>query len=110
MSIIFQLTYRGENGSAVHFVQEMERSGIARAIRQSPGNLSYDYYRSHQDPEVVLLVDEWENQAALDAHHHSDTMAKIIALREKYKLRMTARRLLSDDQHFSDKDRSFIRE
>lgn len=110
MSIVFQLTYRGENGSAVHFVQEMESTGIAQSIRQSSGNISYDYYLSHQDPEVVLLVDEWENQAALDAHHQSDNMARIMALREKYHLKMTAKRLISDDQNFSDDDRKFIRE
>lgn len=110
MSLTFLLTYRGENGGAVQFVREMETSGIAETIRQRSGNLRYEYFISHADPEVVLLVDSWADQPALDAHHASPEMAQIIALRERYDLSMTAERLVSDEVNFSAHDRSFIRE
>lgn len=110
MSLTFLLSYTGKNGGAAQFVAEMEGSGIAPLIRQRDGNLRYDYFTAIKDPETVLLVDSWADQAALDAHHASPQMAEIMALREKYDLHMTAQRLQSDEDGWSDHDRSFIRE
>ncbi|MFC3929079.1 putative quinol monooxygenase [Streptococcus caprae] len=110
MSITFLLTYTGKAGAAQAFVQEMESSGITAVIRSREGNLRYDYYVSHADSNTVLLVDSWASQEALDIHHASPEMEKIVALREKYDLRMTAERLVSDDDNFSAHDRSFIRD
>ncbi len=36
------------------------------------------------DPETVLLIDIWESQEAVDAHHASPMMATIANLRDKY--------------------------
>lgn len=110
MSLTFLLTYTGQNGSALAFIQEMEEQGIAAIIRNRTGNLRYGYFISHADPETVLLVDSWADQEALDSHHASPEMARIIALRDKYDLKMTAERLVSDEANFSAHDRSFIRD
>ena len=67
MAIVMNLTYTGENGSALAFVREMEESGVAPAIRAEAGNLRYDYFQSLSDPETVLLIDAWESQDFLDA-------------------------------------------
>lgn len=110
MSLTFLLTYTGQGENAQLFVDEMEASGIAPLIRSREGNLGYDYFIAHAHPETVLLVDSWTDQAALDQHHASPQMSEIMALREKYDLRMTAQRLVSDDENFSAHDRSFIRD
>ncbi|MBQ0064394.1 MAG: antibiotic biosynthesis monooxygenase [Firmicutes bacterium] len=107
MSITVHLFYKGENGNAQKFAQEMESSGVAEAIRQEPGNLRYDYFISMKDPETVLLVDSWENQEAIDIHHDSPMMAQLGALREKYDLHMEAERFVEDS--FTAHDTSFIR-
>ena len=39
--ITVNLYYRGTNGSAGAFAEEMEASGIAEQIRKEPGNLRY---------------------------------------------------------------------
>ena len=95
--ITVNLYYTGTNGSARAFAAEMERSGIADAIRAEPGNLRYRYFVPLDDPETVLLIDSWTDQAAIDAHHASPMMAKLAALREKYDLHMTAERYVSED-------------
>ena len=48
------------------------------------------------DPETVLLVDSWRDQAAIDAHHKTEVMARIAQLREKYRLRMRVERYLPE--------------
>ncbi len=104
--ITVNLYYKGSNGSARAFAEEMERSGIADDIRREPGNLRYQYFLPLNDPETVLLIDSWTNQAAIDAHHASPMMAKLAALREKYDLHMTAERFVSEDLGTDDR---FIR-
>ena len=55
--ITVNLYYRGENGNARRFAEEMEASGIAESIRKEPGNLRYQYFLPLDDPETVLLID-----------------------------------------------------
>ena len=62
------------------------------------------------DPESVLLIDCWQDQAALDRHHASPMMEKIRILREKYDLHMKVERYLSDGAGVPDTDKQFIRE
>ena len=82
--------------------------GAADAIRAEEGNLVYRYYYPADDPECVLLVDRWRDQAALDAHHASPMMARIVEFRDKYNLHMRVERFA--DLAGDDGDKSFIRE
>lgn len=109
MSIIVNLRYTGKNGSAKAFAEEMTKSGTVEAIRKENGNLRYEYYLSFDDPETVLLIDEWKDQAAIDRHHASPMMQKIAELREKFDLHMTVERYVSDAGGVPDKDEQFIR-
>lgn len=107
MAITVNLRYTGKGGAARKFAEEMTSSGTVAAIRAESGNLRYEYYQPLDDPETVLLIDSWENQAAIDAHHASPMMATITALREKYDLHMTVERYVSAETPESE-DR-FIR-
>ena len=107
MAITVNLRYNGKNGNARKFADEMTASGTVAAIRAEAGNLRYEYYQSLDDPETVLLIDSWENQAAIDEHHASPMMATIAVLREKYDLHMTVERFISAETPESE-DR-FIR-
>ncbi len=84
MSIIINIKYIGKN--AKDFANEMIKSGIVDEIRKENGNLRYEYYLPLNDNNFVLLIDEWESQEALDIHHNSSIMERIIKLREKYDL------------------------
>jgi quinol monooxygenase YgiN len=106
MSITVNLYYTGTNCSARKFAEEMEASGTADAIRAEEGNLRYEYFFPMNDPETVLLIDSWRDQAAINAHHASPMMGTIAALREKYDLHMKVERFVSDD---GPADESFIR-
>ena len=109
MSIAMNLYYTGHGGSARRFVSEMEENGTAAAIRSEDGNERYEYFISTSDPETVLLVDIWRDQAALDAHHASPMMATIAQLREKHDLHMRAERYLSDESGIPAGDESHLR-
>lgn len=110
MAITVHLYYTGTNGSAKRFAEEMERSGTADLIRKEEGNLRYEYFFPMNDPETVLLIDSWNDQAAIDQHHQSEMMEIIAELRERYDLHMKAERYILDDGGMSETDKKFIRE
>ena len=105
--ITVNLYYTGTNGAARRFAEEMESSGTTDLIRREEGNLRYQYFQPLDDPETVLLIDSWADQAALDRHHASPMMATIAALREKYDLHMTAERFVSEET--PESENRFIR-
>ena len=109
MSITVNLYYKGTNGSARAFAEEMEARGIADAIRAEEGNERYEYFIPMNDAETVLLIDSWKDQESLDKHHASSMMNEIAKLREKYDLHMSVERYISDSEGVPDKDRAFIR-
>ena len=100
------ICYKGENGSARKFVEEMISSGVVEAIKNEEGNLRYDYFFPVNDDETVLLVDSWTNQEALDKHHKLPLMDTIKKLREKYDLHVVVEKyqLINDK-----KDEEYIR-
>ncbi|MBQ9200403.1 MAG: antibiotic biosynthesis monooxygenase [Lachnospiraceae bacterium] len=105
--ITVNLYYTGKNGNARKFAEEMESSKTADMIRAEKGNVRYEYFYPMNDPETVLLIDAWESQEAIDAHHASPMMQTIAKLREKYDLHMKVERYVSDDMPKSDE--RFIR-
>ena len=88
MSFTVNIYYTGKNGSAKEIAREMTESGLVNKIRAEEGNERYEYFFPLDDPETVLLIDRWRDQQALDAHHKSEMMEEIAALRKKYALRM----------------------
>ena len=107
--ITVNLYYTGTNGSARAFAEEMVQSGTVAAIRAEDGNVRYEYFFPMDDPETVLLIDQWRDQAAIDAHHVSPMMGQIAALREKYDLHMKVERFVSADSALTEKDMKFIK-
>lgn len=110
MAITINIYYKGENGNAKKFAEEMISSGVVNEILAEEGNLKYEYFFPMNNSEMVLLIDSWENQSALDKHHQSSIMQRIIELREKYDLHMKVERYISDIAGIPDQDIQFIKE
>ena len=98
MSITVNIYYTGKNGSARAFAEEMTSSGLVDKIRKEDGNQKYEYFFPMDDPETVLLIDRWRDQAAIDFHHKTEMMKEIAALREKYHLKMKVERYLKESE------------
>ena len=96
MAITVNLYYTGKDGAARRFAEEMVATGVVAEVRAEEGNLRYEYFFPMDDPETVLLIDQWRDQAALDFHHKSTMMAKIAALRDKYHLRLRVERYIQE--------------
>lgn len=110
MAIAINIYYYGKNGSARKFAEEMTNSGIVEEIRAEKGNIKYEYFLPMNDTETVLLIDCWQDQEALDQHHASAMMNRILELRLKYDLSMKVERYIIDENGIPETDRKFIKE
>ncbi len=108
MSITINIYYTGENGNARRFADEMIKSGTVEKIRSEEGNLRYEYFQPLDQPQTVLLIDQWTNQSAIDVHHASPMMQTIAQLREKYGLKMKVERFISDEGGIPQSDNKYI--
>ena len=98
MSITVNIYYTGKDDNAKKFAEEMVSSGLVDAVRAEEGNERYAYFFPMDDPQTVLLIDRWRDQAALDIHHKTEMMQKIAALREKYHLKMRVERFVDEQE------------
>ena len=94
MSLTVNIYYTGKDGSARKFTEEMVSSGLVERIRGEEGNEKYAYFFPAEDPETVLLIDRWRDQAALDVHHKTPMMEQIAAHLTKYQLKMRVERFV----------------
>ena len=59
------------------FIEKVKESGVLDAIRAEDGCHRYDYYLSEKDPNVLLLIEQWETKEHQQIHltqPHMDTL------------------------------------
>lgn len=83
-TIVLNVEYTMKPGGSLAFVQELADAGILQAIRTREGCLKYDYYRSLDDEEKLLLVEWWADEDTLRAHQSSDYFPKLKVIKDKY--------------------------
>lgn len=59
MSIVVNIYYSGQGGTARAFAEEMVATKLVDEIRKEEGCLRYEYFFPMDDRETVLLIDEW---------------------------------------------------
>lgn len=78
--IVARITGRAETAEALESVL----TALVGATRAEPGCLSYELCRSRSDPAEFVFVEEWTNDAAVDAHmttaHVQDAFSKAQSL------------------------------
>ena len=62
--VIARITAKPETEDKVKSVL----SSLVEPTHQEPGCLHYELLQNYQDPSEFVLIEEWENQAALDSH------------------------------------------
>lgn len=113
MSMMVTIRYSGKRNAAVDFAKEMVESGTLEKIRAEKGNLRYEYFvplfdGSGNGEKTVLLIEQWENRAAIEAHQASHIMETIAELREKHDIRRSIEFVVSDGD-VPKNDESFIK-
>lgn len=90
MQIVEQIRFYGRAEQLKQMVEALMDSGDLAKIRQEKGCLYFDFFRSVEREDELLLAEKWESAQALSAHHQSPMMDNLRALLQKYGFQMQA--------------------
>ena len=66
MAVRLVITTYAKPGKGTELARAM--ADRCRAVQQEPGCLQYEVFQSALDPDTLILLELWTDQAALDAH------------------------------------------
>ena len=66
------------------FLQKMKDTGILAAIRAEDGCHLYDYYLSDENPNEILLLEQWESKQHQQIHMTQPHMADLRTFQDDY--------------------------
>lgn len=84
------VTYKTLPGKAEAFYRAVTESGVAAGVRQEPGNHGYSFYLPLDEEDTLVLIEQWENEAAADAHAFTDNVKKMGTIKPDYVLETKA--------------------
>lgn len=64
---------------------------LVRETRKESGCISYELLQQSDNPGELMLVEEWESQAHLDAHTHTDHFVRLVAALDRLEKAAPAR-------------------
>ena len=84
MNIVLCVSYKAKPGMREAFLQEIESPEIQQKVEREEGCIRYEYYRSVQDEDELLLVEKWESEEHQAEHVKQPHMAALRELKEQY--------------------------
>lgn len=71
-------------GKREAYVERVKAEGILAAIRAEDGCVKYDYYFSQEDPNEILLIEQWESKQHQQVHLTQPHMDALRAMKATY--------------------------
>jgi len=75
MPLTIIATIKAKAGKAEQMQQDL--TGLIAPTRTESGCITFDLLLDNQDPSMFVLYENWENQAALDAHFQQPYVQKV---------------------------------
>lgn len=66
------------------FVEKMRDTGILEEIRAENGCLKYDYYYAEENPNELLLIEQWESKEHQQVHLTQPHMGRMREFKDEY--------------------------
>ena len=75
------VTYTAKPGRREEFVSRVTSQGLLAAVRAEHGCLGYQYFYAAEDPDQLLLVEQWTDESAQAAHMEQPHMKELAAIK-----------------------------
>ncbi len=82
--IVLNVTYKCKPDLRDEFLEMIMTEGIDTECRNEPGNIKYDYYRSVDDCDELLLIEKWRDAEVLAAHSRQPHFARLGELKTEF--------------------------
>lgn len=77
------VVYNCYEGKGKEFVKSVTDAGIADAIRNEDGCIKYDYYLNYDNPDKVLLIEQWETPEHQKVHMTQPHMEGLMKIKDE---------------------------
>lgn len=78
------VTYTLFEGKRESFYRTINDAEIPQASRAEKGCHAYAYFFAAENPDELLLIEKWQDQASLDAHKLSEHFLKLQGLKQDF--------------------------
>ena len=78
------VTYRCKPGKREEFYNEIKRRGLDAKSRAEEGNSRYEYFFSIEEPDSILLAEEWKDADAFAFHFETPHLKELQSLKGEY--------------------------
>jgi len=84
--IVLNVTYKCKPGMNKAFLDKLNEECLGAACRAEDGNIKYDYYLPADGSDELLLVEKWQDKAALKTHAAQPHFTRIGEVKADYVL------------------------
>ncbi len=82
--IVLNVTYKCKPEMRDEFLEMIMTEGIDTDSRNEAGNIKYDYYRSVDNCDELLLIEKWRDADALATHSRQPHFARLGKLKPDF--------------------------
>lgn len=87
--VIFIVTYIAKPGERETFIDKIFSGSLVDKIRAEEGCISYEYFRSVEDENALLLMEKWETLEHQQTHLKQPHMAQLKEIKDKHVISTT---------------------
>lgn len=82
--ITLNVFYKAKPGMARMFLDTVYALGLRESCLKEEGCAQYDYFLSSDDPDLILLVEQWADESAQQHHCCTAHMQRLRELKKEY--------------------------
>lgn len=98
MEVVEHVYFWGKAEELEKMADAYAQSGDLKRVQEEEGCLCFDFYRSADCPEKMLLLEHWKSDACLERHHETQMMANLMALIEQYGFELKGEKFFTEGQ------------
>ncbi|MBU4438780.1 MAG: antibiotic biosynthesis monooxygenase [Firmicutes bacterium] len=83
-NLLLHVTYTTKPGKRTEFLNTLTQLGVVKKSKQESGNIRYDYFYPLDSEDQLLLVEIWEDDAALAFHAQTEHYQQLQSIKGDY--------------------------
>jgi quinol monooxygenase YgiN len=82
--LLLLVGFKAKKGMADAFLRALREHNVHEKTLAEPGCQKYDFFRSEDDPDLVLLLENWASEEALAVHMQGENLKTMQKLEKEY--------------------------
>ena len=83
-TIAVVVTYTLKPGHGEAFARDLHESGVLEKVRREAGCMQYELFSAVDTPDRMLLAEQWDGKANMDAHAAGDLFKLMQSIEGKH--------------------------